>query len=137
MRETAEESVFYERQQLHAFHNWLAAYLQQQEPGDVSQVVVNAFTEAFLVHYRNLLDFLSPRKSKHADDITAADFVPGFVSTKAPIGYRDAIDKRLSHLSRARGNVVDKPWQLTQMLDEMDRAWYELVENSGSLSEEE
>lgn len=137
MAETAEKSVFYERQQLHAFHNWYAAYLQRTPPEEVDQIVSNAFIEAFLVHYRNLIDFLSPRKTKHPNDITAADFVPGFVSTKAPTQYRDRIDKSLSHLSRARGDVEDKGWDLTEMLFEMEEAWTELVEHSQSLSEEE
>jgi hypothetical protein len=137
MAETPEESVVYERQQLHAFHNWYAAYLQQRKPEEIDQIVSNAFIEAFLVHYRNLIDFLSPRKTKHPDDITAADFVPGFVSTKAPRQYRDRIDKSLSHLSQARASVEDKGWDLTQMLVEMEQAWSELVEQARSLAEEE
>ena len=136
MTETPEGSVFYERQQLHAFHNWYAAYLQQKKPDEVDQIVTNAFTEAFLVHYRNLIDFLSPRKTTHPNDITAAGFSPGFVSTKAPTQYRDRIDKSLSHVSRARGDVEDKSWNLPQMLIEMEAAWNELIEHARSLADE-
>ncbi len=137
MSEAPEESVFYERQQMHAFHNWYSAYLQQRKPEEVDQIVTNAFTEAFLVHYRNLIDFLSPRKTKHPSDITAADFAPGFVSTKAPTRYRDRIDKSLSHLSTSRGDVEDKSWNLTEMLMEMEEAWNELIEHARPLAEEE
>lgn len=136
MAETPEESVFYERQQLHAFHIWYAAYLQQRKPDEIDQIVSNAFTglpcplpepdrlplaaenEASERHHRGgLCSWL--RIDEGSDPIPGSD------------------RQSLSHLSRARGDVEDKGWDLTKMLFELEKGWTELIQHAESLEEEE
>ena len=89
------------------------------------------YLEAFLVHYRNLLDFLSPRKKKlDPRDITAGPFLGKPQDHRlqgVPNDYRDAIDKRLSHLSTARGNG-QHDWPGSTMRDRL-RVSYEAFLN--------
>jgi hypothetical protein len=91
------------------------------------QVESNAFVVTFLTHYRNLLDFLSPRKRLRKDAVTAGEFL-GHDRTyrvDAPILYRRHIDQRLSHISWSRLKVSpeEKPWAYVTMYRELEASW--------------
>lgn len=82
---------------------------------------MRVYLESFLVHYRNLLDFLSPRKTVHATDVTAGPFVGEtrrYCMPGVPIDYRSDIDKRLSHISIERGDG-QQYWQGCSMTDRL------------------
>jgi hypothetical protein len=125
-------TVNYEIQRLQGYHDRLLALVTIR--GDRDQEAINAFTEGFLGHYRNLLDFLDSRGGD--DDIKASDFAPEFKSTLSPEKYRKRINKRLTHLSRSRSQYP-KEWEFRTMLEEIRGAWYEFVEALLSTAEEE
>jgi hypothetical protein len=85
------------------------------------EVENNAYLESFLIHYRNVMDFLSPRGSVKPDDITAGPFINKGLAHRipdTPIDHRTAIDKFLAHLSKTRGSY-DMKWPVQEMLDGM------------------
>ena len=86
----------------------------------------NAGIEGFLLHYRNLLDFLSPPKTADRDYILATDYVADFEATDAPIKYRRLLNKQLSHLSYER--IDQQGWELGTMTDELWESWQEFCE---------
>jgi len=126
-------TVNYEIQRLQGYHDRIQALVNTKDDRD--QEAINAFTEAFLIHYRNLLDFLDSRGGD--DDIKASDFAPEFKSTLSPEKYRDRINKRLAHLSRSRSKY-SKEWEFTTMLVEIRDAWGEYIASAlAAVSEEE
>lgn len=81
----------------------------------------NAFLESFLLHYRNITDFLEPRQiGRQEKDVTAPQFL-----VEAPTQYRARIDWRLSHISRKRLDVSheEKTWPIGVMFEELTAAW--------------
>lgn len=86
----------------------------------------NAGIEVFLLHYRNLLDFLSPPKTADDDYILATDYVKDFAASKPPVKYRLPLNKHLSHLSYRR--LVQHGWHLDTMTDELWESWQEFSE---------
>ena len=97
------------------------------------KVEANAFLESFCVHFRNLQDFLCPRGSAQEKyDVTSGPFLGEeydyqLVSEESPIivKYRKPLDRRLSHISKARTAVLakEKAWPVGRMSQEMDQAW--------------
>ncbi|MCH7845856.1 MAG: hypothetical protein IH850_08495 [Acidobacteria bacterium] len=96
------------------------------------QIDSNAFLESYCIHYRNLQDFLSPRDSVQKRDVTAGPFLGEehdfrLINPDSPaLQYRDAIDKRLTHISKDRTTVQadEKQWYFLRMYEEMDQAWW-------------
>lgn len=124
-RESPEQSVRYELDRLIAYDDHL-------RDGVADDEVRLALIEAYLVHYRNLLDFLSSRGKP--DTVKANEYVPGFSTTLVPEQYRDDINRALSHLSRDRGNFPVRTWYTTQMLNEIGSAWNVFLEEFQSLT---
>ena len=119
-------TVNYEIQRLQRYHDRLLI-LETED-----QEAINAFLEGFLIHFRNLLDFLDSRGGD--DDIKAIDFVPDFKSTNSPEKYRERINKRLAHLSRSRADHKkgwDVPTMLNEMRDSFDEFWQAAVTQVG------
>jgi len=89
----------------------------------------NAYLESFLLHYRNLLDFLVPRK-KDNRDVQFDDFIFGRGSVSGPTEYRTDLDRRLAHVTYKRLEVHpdDKEWELTEMLRRIERTWKEFTD---------
>lgn len=125
-------SVNYEIQRLQSYHDRLLALADAEGEKDVE--AMNAFLEGFLIHFRNLLNFLDSRGGD--DDIKATDFVPEFKSTIAPEHYRSRINKRLAHLSRSRPEYP-RGWEFPNMLSEIRDAWNEFMEQALALASEE
>lgn len=86
-------------------------YLSNIQTPGVSEVVGNALLESYLLHLRNLKDFLWETRSQ--DDIIAEDFCTGWVSwtnsmrtdTLAGLDIHTVnrrINKQISHLTAAR-----------------------------------
>ncbi len=84
-----------------------------------------ATLEAFLLHYRNLRDFLNNKgndNSKHPDDVLALHYAPtiwastGYV---APIAADEEkrLNKLLAHISYRRRELKPGDWPLTEMLE--------------------
>lgn len=78
--------------------------------------IQNALIEAFLIHARNLVDFLTDKRNKK-DDLTCSDFkdLNGTMIQKTrleiPDKLIDKIHKHLAHLTKAR--IEEKPnWDL-------------------------
>lgn len=95
------------------------------------QVESNAFLESFLIHFRNLLEFLAPL-SPRKTTVTAAQFLDRDHGDKldAPTSYRKDIHRRLAHISSERLEVDDrnKPWPTLRMADSMERAWQQFID---------
>ncbi|MFH1329367.1 MAG: hypothetical protein ABIJ48_01715 [Actinomycetota bacterium] len=96
----------------------------------------NAFVESFLLHYRNLLDFLEPRGTARPGDVQAYQFLVRRRHLKVPVQYRDAIDKRLSHITVHRLGVMptSKAWNPRQMLREFEESWGRFIAALGENS---
>lgn len=81
-----------------------------------------AFLESFLIHYRNVMDFLSPVRPRQTD-VTVGPFVgqpSGYQFPGAPLHLRESINQYLAHISTVRG-TEDKEWRPGLMLRELDR----------------
>lgn len=83
-----------------------------------------ATLEAFLLHYRNLRDFLNNKgndKGKHPDDVLALHYAPTWTRTDyvSPVTTDEDIrlNKLLAHISYKRQKLKPGDWQLTQMLE--------------------
>ena len=92
-----------------------------------------SFVESFLVHARNLYDFLfrvGPRTRFAEDDIRAGDFLGNEIWEKPPISsdlekwYTTMINKRLVHLTYHRLYIeeFEQQWQVGTMYAELERA---------------
>lgn len=80
----------------------------------------NLLIESCVLHFRNLVDFFYPPSSPQPDDVTAADYVPGWGSPAAPSILRDArnrANKELAHLTlkRKAGAPPDKAWDFADL----------------------
>ncbi len=90
-----------------------------------SQVVSNALLESFLVHARNLKDFLE--KTKQDDDIVCSDFLDNNglhinkISVNLQSDIKNKINKYLSHLTETRMHT--KPaWKLDEIKKEVNKS---------------
>lgn len=71
------------------------------------QIERNAVIECFLIHARNLIDFLE-NKRMHGDDLTCIDFIDekkkkiDAIEIKLANDYKEKINKHLSHMTKQR-----------------------------------
>ena len=80
----------------------------------------NLLVESCVLHFRNLIDFFYPPSSSLPDDVTAADYVPGWGSPPVPTILKDArtrANKELAHLTlkRKMGAPPDKHWDFADL----------------------
>lgn len=109
LKQYADEHVLYELSMLHETAALLAAY---QFQGPYSEAVYNALLESFLVHARNLVDFLykeSEFGGARTTDVVVEDYllVPNQLQALVPVTQllRDTkirADKQVSHLTTNR-----------------------------------
>lgn len=118
-RAAAWKLVEYELQMLFATHERLGKLEKKRRNKDLRR----ALTDSFLIHYRNLVEFLSPRPEPRATDITAADYAGDFDSSCAPTQYSQSIHWRLAHLTDCRLDVENKDWDFDLMLKQFKEAW--------------
>jgi hypothetical protein len=104
----------------------------------------NAFLEAYLLHARNLIEFLIGRDRRHSNDITPDDFATGWVApeteaTQRLIARLPDIDQHLSHLSWERvawmkPDRTPKPWNYVEIRDDMIGVFVAFVDFLGDQS---
>lgn len=75
----------------------------------------NLILEGFLIHARNLNDFLCTVKPSHKDDITVWHYVPKDkmpqeLTSRLQIPGRKGINKQLAHITTKRKIVKDQSW---------------------------
>ena len=96
-------------------------------PGSVprpSTVMSNAQIESFMVHLRNLIEFLFTRKPGDTD-VAAVDFcAPGAWNpaiTQSLIDARQRVNKELAHLTtdRISGSSLKKQWDFARLAQEL------------------
>jgi len=102
----------------------------------------NMAIESFLLHFRNLRDFLYP--SKHAwtkefyfDDVIANDFSCDWLGVEddwkeCSVAERDRINKKLSHLSYSRPELHKKApegWPISEMSRSIQRSFAQFIAN--------
>jgi hypothetical protein len=71
----------------------------------------NTTIEGFLLHARNLIEFLGWRASSRSTDILATDFVPGWTPPTPPdssLSFTDVLSKIDKHLSHLTWDRVDQ-----------------------------
>lgn len=92
-----------------------------------AQAIRYAMIEAFVIHLRNLTDFLYPRGSLQPTDVIAGDFLDAVSVSPLPdisdtlISARERADKEISHLTTSRrvGAPPDKEWQFAALAAEI------------------
>lgn len=95
------------------------------------RVEANAFLESFLVHYRNVMDFLSPPDSaRETKDVTCGALLGrpfDYRLPDTPTKYRNNINTFLAHVSKGRedGSVG---WPTDDMMFEMDGAFVRFLD---------
>jgi hypothetical protein len=96
---------------------------------NLPRVMKNALLEAFLVHTRNLIDFLYSKKGTKPDDIVIDDFygVAPHLQTALPaksealIYIEPRINKFVSHLTYKRIETAPTPeWPYPEITDELN-----------------
>lgn len=88
----------------------------------IGGVVNNALLESFLIHMRNLIEFLYPQQIK-ADDVTIEDYLSKKVISdhlpiinKSLILYRERAHKEIAHLTTKRyTKPIEKEWSFMQI----------------------
>jgi len=99
--------------------------------GETNQHTWNAYLESFVLHLRNLIDFLYPpnrRNARNADDILADDYVKDVTSWNADRPaktdlLRDAetkVNKQVAHLTYSRLRA-DKNWMWAAILADLEK----------------
>jgi hypothetical protein len=122
----AAELIVQERRMLHHSYSKLA----EISSADIADPVErNVYLESFLLHFRNILNFLEPPDSVREDDVKAADFLSTYVATNAPSQYRKDINKRLSHVTYSRLLVEpeNRSWPSSEMLGEIEETWNDFM----------
>jgi hypothetical protein len=121
--EPAVEAIVYETWMLNEARNALAASLGRNASANFMAL------ESFLVHYRNLRDFLYPHDPKPVD-ILARQFSSAWdqVAPKWPANNseRKKLNARLFHISTLRTD--DGQWPISAMADRIGRcldAWWQ------------
>jgi hypothetical protein len=94
----------------------------RSDPARMEAAEHNRSIECFLLHFRNLLDFLAPR-SPRPNDIVGTDFAAGFQASKVPNQYRAPLDRHLAHLTYSR--LEKRTWDIAKMVDELWQVWAE------------
>jgi hypothetical protein len=92
-------------------------------PLDKPSPMVTVLLESFLIHLRNLIDFLHTPRVKEEDDVIASDFCPGWSETMSSTlkAAKERANKELSHLTLERKSAHDpsKPWDVAGLFYEV------------------
>lgn len=92
----------------------------------------SALLESFLLHVRNLRDFLFRDSSNHKDDVLAVDYFilqEDWRKIRPPMGkylngLRERINKALAHISYTRLDYrMDKLWNVEQIKNDLTLPW--------------
>lgn len=102
---------------------------------DLDQLSMNVVTESFVIHLRNIIDFLYPR-TRYTDDISADDYVERppfserFKISSSLEAARTRADKELSHITSKRmiGIPSDKIWRVGDLLEEVITQFRRFIE---------
>jgi hypothetical protein len=98
-----------------------ALALNAKAAGDQDRV--NLFLEAFLLHVRNLRDFLA--WSNNHNNVIAADFLGRPVRVRMPLlrspAVRARLNRRIAHLSYSRARL-GRGWNVPALLAEVEVA---------------
>jgi len=98
----------------------------------------NALVETFLVHYRNLYDFLFPdypRRTRLRDDVDAGDYVPDPKQWRNHrpewlrhyAEHRARMNTQLAHLSYKRLRYDTRSWPDQKMAHRIEAAWLDFI----------
>lgn len=96
----------------------------------------NIAIETFLVHFRNVRDFLYPvtdswLNDRYVDDVIAFDFCSDWLSVaddwkECSANERDRVNKLLAHISYSRPEL-DHKWPVTDMLPAIRKSFAAFV----------
>jgi hypothetical protein len=122
----SEEHVLYEFDMF----LWLAQVFGSKEKLRVPPAVFDAWLsnvliESFVVHLRNVIDFLYPVKPKHTDIVAANFFDPGALKlpeiSETLKTARVRANKEIAHLTtdRITGNPPKKVWNIKSIVNEV------------------
>src|SRR5690242_15307593 len=82
-RPFTDDAYLYSYSHVHVFYEvdhflWVANLIDKGAliRGSSPMRVKNILVEAFVLHFRNVIDFLYPRDRVRTDDVTARDFIP-------------------------------------------------------------
>ena len=120
------EHVMYERKML--IHTFRECQVIDDDPNLVPDGTRFAILESFMIHYRNLLEFLrQPNNGTIKDDVKASDFAPGYEPLELPNKYRSDLNKRLAHITYTRLGS-GKMWENSNMVAELEVSWNSFLE---------
>jgi hypothetical protein len=122
---------------------WVATLLDKGAliGGSSPERVNDLLVEGFVLHFRNVIDFLYPRDSIKADDVIAADFVVAgnWDTIRPPLSAflreaRKRADKEMMHLTTARifGAPPEKRWNTMPIANELKPILKLLCDNAVS-----
>lgn len=116
------EHLWYEVQMLVGLSRYMSS------GGSDNNLINNAVLEAYTIHARLILDFLTPKKPK-PDDVLAIDFledVQEWVNLQKGRfqqieKIRTRVGKEVAHLTYRRLSVTpdEKPWEFVEITDEL------------------
>jgi hypothetical protein len=125
----SNEHVLYEIKQFYGISTILRDEQDQHWGLTPSQSIIarNTLVEGFVLHFRNIVDFLFPPVNPQPTDICADDFCqPGAwshnISTISQVlaEARRRANKEIAHLTSNRSDLNDsnRPWNLNQLSQE-------------------
>lgn len=123
-----------------AYEAWMlleTAQIQAQGFYTAIEPLNNAVLESFIIHVRNMIDFLYPPANKRPSDVYATDFfdVPKeWEQLRPPMSYRlrearERGNKEIAHLTydRLHGTREQKPWEYVDIANEITAIWRTFV----------
>jgi len=121
----SEEHVFYEFDMFLWSARVCGSVAQLSAPSPADAIPMSsALTENFVVHLRNVIEFLYPKKPRRTD-VTAADFCDSGVwqptISETLNAARNRADKELAHLTTGRipGSPRNKKWDCSGLSAEL------------------
>jgi len=86
----------------------------------VNNIQINTYVESFLMHARNLIDFLEDWKDKN--DVRCSDFGILAQSVVLPVGNtKQEINKYLSHITKQRIKTQSPDWKFDEIRNEINQ----------------
>lgn len=122
LKKTVENHIAYEWKMLwHTYSKILRAYREDRKLTNDDYESI----DAFLLHYRNLADFLAPPDKPNKGYVLAKHYGREFVASRPPKTHHVALHNYVAHLTYTRN--VPKRWPVLKMANELWNTWSEFA----------
>jgi len=124
----ALKTLWYEIWMFNSLVKILVEYLTNPPNTERQQIDENAYLEAFLIHTRNIVDFIE--NEKYENDLKCSDFAFSKQIVNLPDGNsKEQINYWLSHITKHRLNQTKPNWELKKIQKEINKCFKNFLES--------